>query len=61
VLDGCWAGLYPSLYRRYVRLNMLKCMLSRLLALLKRVSELISRPTDVHYTSVPLWKPWRDF
>jgi len=36
-----------------------------LLALLKRLltksRELLNRPTDVHYTSVPLWRPWRDF
>ena len=24
-------------------------------------TELFNRPTDVHYTSVPLRRPWRDF
>jgi hypothetical protein len=28
---------------------------------LETVRELFSRPTNVRYTSVPLWKPWRDF
>jgi len=28
---------------------------------LSKVRELLNRPTDVHYTSVPLWRPWRDF
>ena len=29
--------------------------------LLGKVRELLDRPVDVHYTSVPVWKPWRDF
>lgn len=29
--------------------------------LFAKVSEFLDRPTDVHYTSVPLWRPWRDF
>ena len=36
-----------------------------LLTLLKRfvtkVREFLNRPTDVRYTSAPLWRPWRDF
>ena len=35
--------------------------LSLLKRILNKVRELFNRPTDVHYTSVPLWKPWRDF
>jgi hypothetical protein len=26
-----------------------------------RFKELFERRTDVHYTSVPYWRPWRDF
>jgi len=33
-------------------------MLKHLLCFLR---EFFSRPVDVHYTSVPIWKPWRDF
>ena len=40
---------------------MLKQMLSKVRELLNRIRELLHRPTDVHYTSVPLWRPWRDF
>jgi hypothetical protein len=29
--------------------------------LLTKFKQLLDRPTDVHYTSVPLWKPWRNF
>jgi hypothetical protein len=35
------------------------------LALLRRflakVRTLLDKPTDVLYTSVPIWRPWRDF
>lgn len=40
---------------------MLKEMLNFLRELLEKVHEMISRPTDVRYTSVPYWRPWRDF
>jgi hypothetical protein len=40
---------------------MLKQMLSKVSELLNRVRECLDKPTDVHYTSVPLWRPWRDF
>jgi hypothetical protein len=39
----------------------MKRMLSKVRELLTRVGELLRRPTDVRYTSVPLWRPWRDF
>jgi hypothetical protein len=29
--------------------------------LLNAIQEWFGKPTNVHYTSVPLWKPWRDF
>jgi hypothetical protein len=29
--------------------------------ILDKVREFLGKPTDVHYTSVPFWKPWRDF
>jgi hypothetical protein len=29
--------------------------------LLAKVRELLNRPTDVRYTNVPFWRPWRDF
>jgi len=39
-------------------------MLNRLLAKVREwvswAEELLSRPSDVRYTSVPFWKPWRD-
>ena len=35
-----------------------RALLKRLLAKLR---EFFERPTDVHYTSVPYWRPWRDF
>jgi hypothetical protein len=27
----------------------------------RKVKQMFDQPTDVHYTSVPLWRPWRDF
>jgi pyruvate/2-oxoglutarate dehydrogenase complex dihydrolipoamide dehydrogenase (E3) component len=33
---------------------MLKCLVTK-------VREFLNRPTDVRYTSAPLWRPWRDF
>jgi hypothetical protein len=27
----------------------------------EKLSELFSRRVTVHYTSVPIWRPWRDF
>jgi hypothetical protein len=36
------------------RLTMLK-------RLLHKLREFLNKRTDVHYTSVPVWKPWRDF
>jgi hypothetical protein len=35
--------------------------LTLLKRILNKIRELFDRPTDVHYTSVPLWRPWRDF
>jgi len=35
--------------------------LSLLQRLLEKLHEFFDRPTTVHYTSVPLWRPWRDF
>ena len=35
--------------------------LSFLRDLLARVCALFSKDTDVRYTSVPIWRPWRDF
>jgi hypothetical protein len=29
--------------------------------LFAKLRELSQRRTDVRYTSVPLWRPWRDF
>jgi len=36
-------------------------ILTLLQRIFTKVRELLNRPTEVHYTSVPLWKPWRDF
>ena len=46
--------------RRYAALMKIGIIawLNRRLANLR---ELFNRPVDVHYTSVPVWKPWRDF
>jgi len=43
------------------RVAVLKQMLSKVRKFLSRVREFLGKPTDVHYTSVPLWRPWRDF
>ena len=40
---------------------MSKRVFNALRGLLVKLCELANRPTNVHYTSVPLWKPWRDF
>jgi len=40
---------------------MSKSVFNALRELLVKLRELTNRPTNVHYTSVPLWKPWRDF
>jgi hypothetical protein len=29
--------------------------------ILSKFKEVFNRPTDVHYTSVPIWRPWRRF
>jgi len=29
--------------------------------MLFKLKEFFNRASDVHYTSVPVWKPWRDF
>jgi hypothetical protein len=39
-----------------LRLDVLKHMLNKVRELLKRALDL-----DVRYTSVPIWRPWRDF
>jgi len=44
-----------------VILSLLNDILNKARALLNRVGEFLERPTDVHYTSVPVWRPWRDF
>jgi hypothetical protein len=36
-------------------------LVTLLKGLLAKVGELLDRPTDVHYTSTPVWKPWRDY
>jgi hypothetical protein len=38
-----------------------KVFILALKRLLTKVRELLNRPTDVRYTSAPLWRPWRDF
>ena len=40
---------------------MLKHLLNKAREFLAQLQELFSRHRDVHYTSVPVWKPWRDF
>jgi hypothetical protein len=48
--------------RRYC--SLMKAEVSRLSILRRiftKVRELLDRPTDVRYTSVPIWRPWRKF
>jgi len=35
--------------------------LALLKRLLRKLEAWLYQPTDVHYTSVPSWRPWRDF
>jgi len=35
--------------------------LSLLQLLFTKVRELFNKGTNVRYTSVPIWRPWRDF
>jgi hypothetical protein len=35
--------------------------LTMLRHILNEFREFLDKATDVHYLSVPLWKPWRDF
>jgi len=44
-----------------VILSLLNDILNKARALLSRIRELLDKPTEVRYTSVPLWRPWRDF
>lgn len=36
-------------------------ILDLLRTLLAKLRMLLNKDADVHYTSVPVWKPWRDF
>ncbi len=36
-------------------------MLKRLRAILATALDKLEACRDAHYTSVPVWKPWRDF
>ena len=44
----------------HMNADLLKLKLTLLKRILGKVRELFNKPTDVHYTSVPLWRPWRD-
>ena len=56
------ASLTPSSFGVSLRFMKVGPFLLTLLRLvLTKVRELLNRPTDVHYTSVPYWRPWRDF
>jgi hypothetical protein len=36
-------------------------ILDRLKTLFTQFRMFLDKNADVHYTSVPVWKPWRDF
>jgi hypothetical protein len=40
---------------------MLKQTLGNFALRIKKLVKFLSRPTDVRYTSTPVWKPWRDY
>ena len=55
LVDACCTRRYSSLMKAEVpKPTLLKRILSK-------ARELFNRPTDVHYTSVPIWRPWRRF
>lgn len=54
-VDGRNSGRYLLVMSAaFLKLTLLK-------RILNKIRELFDRPTDVHYTSVPFWRPWRDF
>lgn len=54
-VDGGNSGRYLLVMSAaFLKLTLLK-------RILNKIRELVDRPTDVHYTSTPFWRPWRDF
>jgi hypothetical protein len=39
----------------------MKRIRKKLREMLNKIKELLNRPSDVRYLSVPIWRPWRDF
>ncbi len=45
----------------FLRMRSFSLSITVLQRMLFKLKEFFNRASDVHYTSVPVWKPWRDF